>query len=82
MTPTQERALLDATAKGLDDDLRKAYQDLIQLIRSGMAPRDAVNQVMESFSKEYAQLLSTAFSGVMAMSIGTEAALAMEVGAV
>ncbi len=82
MTPDQERALLDATAKGLDDDLRKAYQTLIQLIRDGVEPREAVNQVMESFSKEYAQLLSTAFSGVLAMSIGTEAALAMEVGAV
>ena len=82
MTPDQERALLDATAKGLDDDLRKAYQELIQLIRSGVPPRDAVNQVMESFSKEYAQLLSDAFSGVLAMSIGTEAALAMEVGTV
>ena len=82
MTPNQERALLDATAKGLDDDLRKAYQTLIQFIRDGMAPRDAVQQVMESFSKEYAQLLSTALSGVLAMSVGTEAALVLEVGTV
>jgi len=82
MTPTQERALLDATAKGLDTDLRKAYQDLIQLIRNGVPPRDAVDQIMESFSKEYAQLLADAFSGVLAMAVGTESALALEVGTV
>lgn len=82
MTPTQERALLDATAKGLDTDLRKAYQDLIQLIRDGVPPRDAVDQIMESFSKEYAQLLADAFSGVLAMAVGTESALALEVGTV
>ena len=82
MTPTQERALLEATAKGLDDDIRQAFERLMQLIRDGVAPRDAVQQVMQSFSQEYAQLLSDALSGVLAMSIGTDAALALEVGTV
>ena len=77
MTPTQERALLEATAKGLDDDIRQAFERLMQLIRDGVAPRDAVQQVMQSFSQDYAQLLSEALSGVMAMSIGAEAAMAL-----
>ena len=82
MTPTQERALLEATAKGLDDDIRQAFERLMQLIRDGVAPRDAVQQVMQSFSQDYAQLLSEALSGVMAVSIGAEAAMAMQVGTV
>ena len=82
MTPTQERALLEATAKGLDDDIRQAFERLIQLIRDGTAPRDAVQQVMQSFSQEYAKLLSDALSGVLAMSIGTDAAMALEIGTV
>lgn len=82
MTPTQERALLEATAKGLDDDIRQAFERLMQLIRDGVAPRDAVQQVMQSFSKDYAQLLSEALSGVLAMSIGAEAAMALQVGTV
>lgn len=82
MTPTQESALLDATAKGLDDDIRSAFQDLIQLIRDGTDPRDAVAQVMDAFSKDFGDLLSTALSGVISASVGSADALALEVGPV
>lgn len=82
MTPEQERALLDATARGLDDEVRAAYQRMIELIRAGVAPRDAVEQVMQSFVGEFAQTMATALSGLMAAAVGAEAVMALEVGAV
>lgn len=80
MTPTQERALLDATAAGLDDDLRAAYRRLIELIGEGMAPRDAVAAVMETFEGEYAQLLADGFGAILERSVGSESVLALQVG--
>jgi hypothetical protein len=82
MTPEQERALLEAATAGLDDDVRAAYAELVELIRGGMTPRDAVQQVMESFSDDMASTMSTALSAIMDAAIGTEATLAIQVGAV
>jgi hypothetical protein len=82
MTPAQERALLDATSKGLDDQLRDAFAKAQQLMREGVPPRDAITQVMESFSGEYATLLSEGFSAVLSASVGTAAALEIKVGSV
>ena len=79
MTPSQERALLDATAAGLDDDLRAAYRQLLELIEGGMAPRDAVQAVIETFEGEYADLLADGFSSILERSIGTESVLALKV---
>lgn len=80
MTPEQERALLDATAKGLDDDLRDAYRRMLDLMRSGTAPRDAVEQVMQSFAGEMADTLAAAFSAILSESVGSASVMAMEVG--
>lgn len=82
MTPEQERALLDATARGLDADLKAAYQRLTELIRAGIVPRDAVEAVMQTFTGQYEALLSQAFSAIMAASVGTAAVQQLEVGAV
>jgi hypothetical protein len=82
MTPDQERALLAATAAGLDDDVRAAFSDLLELIREGTAPRDAVDQVMQAFAGDMAGTLATALSGVMAEAVGTAAVLELRVGTV
>jgi hypothetical protein len=82
MTPAQERALIDATSKGLDNELREAFARAQQLMRDGTAPRDAIDQVMQSFTGEYAELMSEGFSAILAQSVGTEAALEIRVGAV
>ena len=82
MTPAEERALLDATAADLDDEVRASYERLVELIRAGVAPRDAVQQVMESFKGPMADTLAGALSAVMAQSVGAEAVLAMEVGGI
>ncbi|MEY2654299.1 MAG: hypothetical protein RLZZ524_1327, partial [Pseudomonadota bacterium] len=82
MTPAQELALLQATVAGLDDALREAYVELIQLIRDGTPPRDAVQQVMDSFTGEMAETMATALSGILQQSVGSADVMAMQVGAV
>jgi hypothetical protein len=82
VTPEQELALLEATAAGLDDALREALAEVVTLIQSGMVPRDAVAQVMASFQGEMAQTMAIALSGMLGASVGAEAVMALEVGAV
>lgn len=82
MTPAQERALIDATAKGLDNELREAFELAQQLMSDGIAPRDAIQQVMESFAGQYAALMSQALGAMLSASVGTAAVLEIEVGAV
>lgn len=82
MTPAEELALIEAATAGLDDEVRDAYARLVELIRTGMAPRDAVQQVVESFAGEMADTLAAAFSAVMSGAVGAESVMQMEVGAV
>lgn len=82
MTPEQEAALIAVATAGLDDALREAYRALLDLIRAGAAPRDAVQQVLASFEGTMAQTLATAFSAILAESVGSAAVVAMSVGPV
>lgn len=82
MTPEQERALIEATTAGLDDDLRDAYQELLALIRAGTPPRDAVAQVVASFAQDTAAAMSQAFSAMLSLSVGSASAIALDVSTV
>ena len=82
MTPEQERALLDATAKGLESDLRQAFERLKDMIRAGVPSRDAVDQIMQTFTGQYESMLSQAFSAILSASVGTAAVQELQVGAV
>ena len=70
MTPAQEQALIAATAAGLDNDLRVAFDNLLQRISNGEEPRAATEAVMLAFSGQYAQVMRTALAGIMANAIG------------
>lgn len=82
MTPEQERALLDITALGIRKELDEAYVKFLKLLDRGVAPRDAVKQVMDSFTGKYAELLSTGFSAILSRSVGSSSVQAMEVAGV
>lgn len=82
MTPEQQRALLDATTAGLDDELRDAHREVVELIRAGVAPRDAVQRVIESFAGVMAETMAIALTAILGASVGAEAVMALEVGAV
>jgi hypothetical protein len=82
MTPAQEAALIAVATAGLDDALRSAYAALLDLIRAGVAPRDAVQQVLATFEGAMAATLATAFSAILGEAVGSPAVIAMQVGAV
>jgi hypothetical protein len=69
LTPTEERAVLDSLAAGVEESARDAYQELLRLIRDGVSPREAVAQVIESLQQDVAAALSAALSST----IGTAA---------
>lgn len=82
MTPAQEAAIIAVATAGLDDALRDAYAQLLELIQAGTAPRDAVEQVMQAFDGVMAQTLATAFSAILGEAVGAAAVAAMQVGTV
>jgi hypothetical protein len=82
ITPGEEQALIAATTAGLDGELRDAFARMVALIQGGMAPRDAVQEVIESFAGVMAETLAAAFAVVLGQSIGAAAVMNMQVGAV
>jgi len=56
MTPAQERELLKRVRLGIQKDLTKATEELQALIRKGMPPRDAVDQVFGKFADDYGRI--------------------------
>jgi hypothetical protein len=82
MTPAQEEALLAATVAGLDAELREAQREVVELIRSGVAPRDAVQTVIATFSGVMADTMAVALGAILGASVGSEAVLALEVGTI
>lgn len=82
MTPEQARAINDAAAAGLTGRLDQAWTRYRELVRAGVAPRDAVDAVMQSFAGEFESLLVDAFAATMAGAVGSAGATPMTVGTV
>jgi hypothetical protein len=82
MTPAEELALLDSLSADVEAEVLAAYQRAMDLMRRGVPPRDAITRVMESFTGQYADLMAFAFSAVLQRSVGTESALAINIGPV
>lgn len=82
MTPQEERALLRIAEEDLQEQVARAFAAALNLMRDGVAPRDAIEQVMQTFTGEFAEILASGLSAVLAQSVGSAAALEIEVGAV
>lgn len=82
MTPEQEAALIAVATAGLDDALREAYRRMVELIQAGTPPRDAVQIVLQGFEGVMAETMATAFTAILAESVGSAAVVAMQVGPV
>jgi hypothetical protein len=78
MTPEQERALIEATRAGLDDALREAFAAMIEAMRKGTPPRDAVSAAMDSFGGDMAEIMKQALAGLIVNASGATAAQAIE----
>lgn len=79
MSPEQKDAILAATKAGLSNQLDGYYQELLQRIRDGESPRDAIRQINQRFPTEYAALLAPAFSAILSASLGSGEILNMKV---
>jgi antitoxin component HigA of HigAB toxin-antitoxin module len=82
MTQAEELALLESLSADVEAEVLAAYQRAMDLMRRGTAPRDAITRVMDSFTGQYAELMAAALSAVLQRSIGTESALAINIGPV
>ena len=80
MTPEQARAIEEAASAGLVVALQEAYADIVEAIRAGTAPRDAVQAAMASFTGEMAGTMAAALSAILQTSVGSAEVMAMQVG--
>lgn len=82
MTPDQARAIEEAAAAGLIVALQEAYAGIVEAIRAGTAPRDAVQAAMDAFTGEMAGTMAAALSAILQTSVGSAEVMAMQVGQV
>jgi hypothetical protein len=73
MTPEQQRATLDTLSAAVQIAANEAFEALIQLIREGSTPRDAVEAVMKDLDDDVAKALEVA----LVASIGSASAQPM-----
>lgn len=80
MTPEEIRGIEDAAAAKIEAAAEDAFIGIVQQIRAGVAPRDAVAAAMASFTGEMSEAMSAGLSALLAESVGVAAAMAIEVG--
>lgn len=80
MTPEEEARLLDSVALMIEAEMSAAFARYRELVLGGMAPRDAVITVMESFKGEFAEQLASAFTAILSTTVGAAAVLEMKIG--
>lgn len=79
MTPEQERAIIEATEKGLTEVLREQFEIVRRRIVAGEPPRLVVEAAIATFTGEYADLLATAFTGILARSVSSNEVLDLKI---
>lgn len=72
--------LMDRYGQAIATAARDSFERLMELIRSGVAPRDAIEQVQAEFSGAYVEQLAAAFSELLMRSVGSAEIRAMPVG--
>lgn len=77
-----ERVVLNDADAEIEAELRAAFAELLALIRSGTAPRDAVAAVSAGFAPGMERTMSEAFSKLLAGSLGSASAVPVTVGVV
>jgi len=82
MTPAQQQKLLASLGADVEAEVLAAYKRAMDMMRRSKAPRDAIAEVMDSFTGAYADLMAAALSAVLDQSVGTAAVLAIQVGQV
>ena len=63
--------ILTGTALAIRQNARRSYDQMLELLETGISPRDAINQSLRAFEGPYYEDLSKAFSEVLGQEIGT-----------
>lgn len=71
---------LDLTAKQIAALTNEAFKKLIERIRNGEAPRDAIGAIIQDFDPAYREVLATAFSATLKASAGASELKAYPIG--
>jgi len=82
MTESEKRALIAQTESGLENELDAAFERYREQVRAGVAPRDAVQAVMDSFIGDFQDTMREAFGALLVGSVGSAAAEPMTVDVV
>lgn len=72
--------LMDRYGQAIATAARDSFERLMELIRSGVAPRDAIEQVQSEFAGAYVEQLAAAFSELLQRAVGSAEIRAMPVG--
>lgn len=82
MTAEEARAVEESAAVAVAAALQEAQSVLVQDIRDGMAPRDAVQKAFASFTGEFAATMAAGLSRVLSEAVGVDRAMGTVVGGV
>lgn len=80
MTDNDEQALLNAISASIRREAEAAFEKLLQRIRQGEAPQDAIAAVTQEFNGAYAQELADAFSAILSETVGVPEVKAWPIG--
>lgn len=80
MTPAEERDILDAASAAIEESAREAQARMIELIRDGVAPRDAAQQAAQEFGGELEAVIAAALGRLNADAIGQRSPVQLRVG--
>jgi hypothetical protein len=72
--------LIDSVAQQIDDEARRGFERLLQLIDAGVAPRDAIGEVMRSFSGRFIEEFRGAFTDLLQRVVGSSELLGLPIG--
>ena len=72
--------LLRETSSDIEEVVQRAYEQMIKDIRAGMAPVEAVEKAMQSFSGEFAKIMAAGLSVVIGEAISSGSVLSYEIG--
>lgn len=82
LPPDEEQARLESMAAMVAQRARAAFNELLQRIGNGEAPRDAIAAVTATFAGEYYSDLSVAFSAILQRTVGVADIKRLTVGKV
>lgn len=72
--------LIDSVAQAIDDEARRGFERLLQLIDAGVSPRDAIGDILRSFNGRFVEETRGAFTDMLQRVVGRQELLGLPIG--